>query len=196
MPAQGARSGKGRPAGRAGLMQMAIVALATTGELRFSTSPLVGEVDVRSTAGEGKPEADCRVRDLGIECGIFLSVALDPLEGRKITQLRHPLFRRYAPPSPTRGEGSSRLSTSPLVGEVDSRSAAGEGKPEADCRACDQNIERGIFSSVALDPPTARESPQLRHPLFRRYAPPSPTRGEGSRRSALPITYLQSTKAA
>ena len=177
-------------------MRTGIAALFITGAPWLSTSPLVGEVDVRSTAGEGRPEVDGRACDQNIERGIFSSIALDLPTASEIPQLRRPLFRRYAPPSPTRGEGSSRLSTSPLVGEVDVRSTAGEGKPESGDLARDRSIECGIRPSIALETPADRETPQLRQPLFRRCAPPSPTRGEGIHSNSPRITDLYFPEAA
>jgi len=96
------------------------------------------------------------------------------------------------------------FSTSPLVGEIEVRSTAGEGKPETDDLACGQLLECGMRPSVALDPYIAREIPLLRRPLFRRCAPPrikygagsSPTRGEWSRREAPHITGIQFAEVA
>ncbi len=63
------------------------------------------------------------------------------------------------------GRGEERPSISPLVVEVGVRSTAGEGQPEPDDRACDQNIECRIFLSVALDLLADHRTPWLRRPL-------------------------------
>ena len=72
----------------------------------YPTSPLVGEVVVRSTSGEGLSERHdgvaARSRP-GDNVGRAWIEHRDPIAHH----FAAPLIRRFAPPSPTRGEGNA-----------------------------------------------------------------------------------------